>query len=207
MGSVDPRNRKYMAAMRRYLYDADFEDEDDRAEFDDWKLGWSLQDCSRDAPKQHNTTDCGVFTLLSIYLASRGVVLQRSTYTQEAVYDHRMRRSIALALMKANDTPPEGSVAHYFTRVPATQRGACASRSVRSKKRRRVESRVAVGSSKIRDQTSPQSETTAEKEIVNRKRTAKSLANSRKRKITIAQMLRQPPKRARKEDLVGNKQS
>ena len=118
-----------MAAMRRYLYDADFEDEDGRAEFDDWKLGWSLQDCSRDAPKQHNTTDCGVFTLLSIYLASRGVVLQRSTYTQEAMYDHQMRCSIALALMKANDTPPEELVAHYFTRVPATQRGACAPRS------------------------------------------------------------------------------
>ena len=205
MGSADPRNRKYLAAMRRYLYDADFENDEDRADFDDWKLGWSLQDRSRHAPKQQNGTDCGVFTLLSIYLASRGVALRRSTYTQEAVYDCRMRRSIALALMKANDTPPENSVANYFTRIPAPRRGACASRSARGRKRRRVESRVAVGSSRIRDPAPPQSETSPGKETLNKKRSAKSLANSRKRKITIAQMLRQPPKRARKEDLVGER--
>lgn len=110
MGSADPRNRKFMAAMRRYLYDADFEDEDEdsRADFDSWKLGWALQDCSWNAPKQHNITDCGMFTLLSIYSASRGVDLRRSSYTQEAVYDLRMRRSIALALMKANDLPQQG---------------------------------------------------------------------------------------------------
>ena len=207
MGSADPTNRKYLAAMRRYLYDADFENDEDRADFDDWKLGWSLHDRSRHAPKQQNGTDCGVFTLLSIYLASRGVVLQRSTYTQEAVYDCRMRRSIALALMKANDTPPENSVANYFTRIPAPHRGACASRSARSRKRRRVESRVAVGSSRIRDSAVHQSETSPGKETLNKKRSAKSLANSRKRKITIAQMLRQPPKRARKEDLVGERNS
>ena len=184
MGSVDPRNRKFMAAMRRYLYDANFddEDEDSRADFDSWKLGWAIQDCSRHAPKQRNTTDCGVFTLLSIYLASRGVDLRRSSYTQEAVYDLRMRRSIALALMKANDLPPAGSVAHYFTRVSMTQPGACASRSTRSRKRRRVESRVAVGSSKVRDDTSPRRESTVEEGRMNRKRTAKSLADSRKGK-------------------------
>ena len=34
MGSADPRNRKYLAAIRRYLYDADFENDEDRAEFD-----------------------------------------------------------------------------------------------------------------------------------------------------------------------------
>ena len=54
---------------------ANFEDEYSRADFDSWKLGWAIQDCSRNAPKQHNTTDCGVFTLLSIYLASRGIAL------------------------------------------------------------------------------------------------------------------------------------
>ena len=61
MGSANPRNRKFMAAMRRYLHDADFqdEDEDSRADFDSWKLGWAIQDCSWNAPKQHNTTDCG----------------------------------------------------------------------------------------------------------------------------------------------------
>ena len=116
-----------------------------------------------------------------------------------------MRRSIALALMKANDSPPAGSVAHYFTRVPVTQSGACASQPARSRKRRRVESRVVVGSSKVWDTASPQRETSEEDGSFNRKRSAKLLADSRKRKLTIAQMLRRPRKRARKEDSVGDK--
>ena len=49
MGSADPRNRKYMAAMRRYLYDANFKDKDDRAEFDNWKLGENTWIALKDA--------------------------------------------------------------------------------------------------------------------------------------------------------------
>ena len=143
MGSVVPSHRKYMAAMRRYLYDANLEDEDSRDDFDTWKHGWAIHNLTRDTPKQRNNTDCGVFTILLIYLGSRGVNLQRTTYTQEAVDTHRMRRSITLALMKVNDTPLEGSVAHYFTRVPATHRATGAARTSRNGKRRRVELRVA----------------------------------------------------------------
>ena len=119
--------------------------------------------------------------MLLIYLASRGVNLKRSTYTQEAVDTHRMRRSIALALMKANDTPPEGSVAHYFTRVPATHRANSAARKSWNGKRRRVESRVAVSSSNVRKSATFQSGSASEERVLNRKRTARLLADSRKR--------------------------
>ena len=204
MGSVVPNHRKYMAAMRRYLYDANLEDEDNREDFDTWKLGWAIRNLSRNAPKQRNNTDCGVFTMLSIYLASRGVNLKRSTYTQEAVDTHRMRRSIALVLMKANDTPPEGSVAHYFTRVPATHRANRAARKSRNGKRRRVESRVAVGSSNVKKSATCQSGSGSEARLLNKNRTARSLADGRKRRQTIEQMLKIPrSKQARIEKPVG----
>ena len=46
MGLVVPSHRKYMAAMRRYLYDANLEDEDSREDFDTWKLGWAIHNLS-----------------------------------------------------------------------------------------------------------------------------------------------------------------
>ena len=204
MGSVVPSHRKYMAAMRRYLYDANLEDEDSREDFDTWKHGWAIHNLTRDTPKQRNCTDCGVFTILSIYLSSRGVNLQRSTYTQDAVDTLRMRRSIALALMKANDTPPEGSVARHFARAPATNRATGAARKPRNRKRKRVESRVAVGSGNVTKPATPQSGTAGEESILNRKRSARSLADGRKRHRTVDQMLKIPRgKRARTEKSKG----
>ena len=204
MGLVDTRNRKYTAAIRRYLYDANLENEGSRGDFDTWKLGWALHDLSRYALKQRNNTDYGLFTILSIYLASRGVNLRRSTYTQEVVDTHCMRRSIALALMKSNDTPPEGLVAHYFTRVPATHRATGAARTSRNGKRRRVESRVVVGSSKVQSSATFQSGSESEARILNRKRTARLLADGRIRQRTMDQMLDIPwSKRARIKKSVG----
>ena len=46
MGSVDPTHRTYMAAMRKYLYDADLENEGSREDFDTWKLGWAIHNLS-----------------------------------------------------------------------------------------------------------------------------------------------------------------
>ena len=54
MRTVDPRNRKYLAAMRRYLYDTNLENEGSRGDFDTWKLSWAFHNISRHAPKQHN---------------------------------------------------------------------------------------------------------------------------------------------------------
>ena len=134
--------------------------------------------------------------------------LRRSTYTQEAVDTHRMRRSIALALMKANDTPPEGSVVHYFTRVLATHRATGAAQKSQNRKRRRVESRVTVGSSNMRKSATFQSGSASVERILNRKRTARLLADGKKRQQTMDQMLKIPrSKRARTEKPVGREVS
>ena len=58
--------------MRRYLYDEKFKgaDPDQRPDFETWKRTWKTKDRSSTSPRQHNGVDCGVFTLLSIYLLS-----------------------------------------------------------------------------------------------------------------------------------------
>ena len=104
-GAPNPRNNKYMWAMRRFLYDMKFKDTtiDSRPDFEEWKHSWATRDKTRYFPKQGNDDDCGVFTILSIYLISRGVQLQRTTYDQQSVIDRKLRRMIAHSLMKCNE--------------------------------------------------------------------------------------------------------
>ena len=84
---LKPANRQYMEDMRRYMYDELTAGipEGQRPSYNVWKREWSYQDKSRDSPKQQNGNDCGVFTLLSIYLLSRGVVLSEASYDQRAI--------------------------------------------------------------------------------------------------------------------------
>ena len=72
-GTANPSHRKYLWAMRRYLYDEKFKDvaPDQRPDFDQWKTTWAIRDMSSSSPRQTNGDDCGVFTILSIYLLSR----------------------------------------------------------------------------------------------------------------------------------------
>ena len=155
------------------------------------KLNWELKNRSLHSPTQGNGYDCGVYTMLSIYLLSRGVVLSRSTYDQHIVTHQQLRRSIASALMKANDLAPEGSVLGYMPR-----QGNTAGSRPRRRKRKRTESRVVVGEGKLQKQsdgpTRPPA-STADK-LLNKKRSAKSVSSTYKRKLTIAQLLLKPPK-------------
>ena len=64
---------------------------------------------------QENDDDCGVFTILSIYLISRGVRLQRSSYNQNIVTNRKLRRCIALALMKCNEISASGALDDFVT--------------------------------------------------------------------------------------------
>ena len=91
-----------------YLYKEKFKDValDDRPDFDVWKHTWSTQDKSRDSPKQENTFDCGTFVMISIYLISRGVRLQRSSYTQNGVTRQELRCSIAYVISQDNELLP-----------------------------------------------------------------------------------------------------
>ena len=86
-GMANPNNRRYLWALRRYLYDEKFKDIaiDQRPDFEQWKTTWAIRDMSSSLPRQLNGDDCGVFTILSIYLLSRGVQLSCSSYTQSCV--------------------------------------------------------------------------------------------------------------------------
>ena len=79
---------RHLRALRQYLYDKEFKDvtTDQRPDFDELKLYWSTQDKGSCSPKQRNRHGCGVVTVLSIYLLSRGVQLQlfHSSYSQIA---------------------------------------------------------------------------------------------------------------------------
>ena len=79
--------QKYLWAMRSYLYNKEFKDIVPEAcpNFDNWKRTWEIQDKSRDLPRQENTYICGLITMILIYLMSRGVQLQRSSYDQFGV--------------------------------------------------------------------------------------------------------------------------
>ena len=81
-GYVKPGNRQYLQDMRQYLYDELTKNiqQDRKPPFEVWRQGWRAVDKSREAPKQLNDYDCGMFTLLTIYLNSRGVPISRLMY-------------------------------------------------------------------------------------------------------------------------------
>jgi len=192
-----PVHTKYLLAIKKYLYDEEFKRTlvNDRPPFRVWKRNWDAQNRSGHSPTQGNGDDCGVFTLLSIYLLSRGVQISSSTYDQHIVTHHMLRHNIASALMKASDITPAGSVASIWTRSRRTTNS-----SAGLKKRKREESRVALGKSKIRkDLKLPHnSKTKSKASLINRKRSAKSLSDTPSPRLSIAQLLMQPPKKPRK---------
>ena len=196
-GAPNPRNNKYMWAMRRFLYDMKYKGStiDSRPNFEEWKHSWATRDMTRYSPKQGNDDDCGVFTILSIYLISRGVQLQRTTYDQQSVIDRKLRRMIAHSLMKCNEWPDPGEVDSMIV----SERHSTTTAS-RHRKRRKSESRLTVGKSKVQKGYTGlfQSPLNREKSLDNRKRSAKSLTDAQPTQRTITQMLMQPPKRARK---------
>ena len=78
----NPENRKYMETVRQFLYDELRNDTPvgERPDYDEWKKEWKYSNRSQNAPRQINTYDCGIFTLVSMYLLSRGLEISSSTY-------------------------------------------------------------------------------------------------------------------------------
>ena len=195
--------------MRRYLYDEKYKDVafDQRPDFEQWKTTWAIRDMSSTSPRQTNGDDCGVFTILSIYLLSRGVQLSRSSYTQACVVSRQLRRSIAFALLQANERAPSSSVWNLLGAPPgapppegiARKRRARIAAARENKKRRR-KCRAPPGGKKV---TAPVSSQQPQHQppkdtLTNRKRKAKSLTDNPQSQLTIMQALCQPKKRARK---------
>ena len=162
---------------------------------------------SSSSPRQLNGNDCGVFTILSIYLQSRGVQLSRSSYSQLCVTMRQLRRSIAFALLQANEQAPSSSVRNLLGASPAVPLPEGISRkrqagiaAARAKKKRRRKCRAPLGSAKATAPTSGQQlqNQPPQDTLTNRKRKAKSLTDNTHSHLTIMQALHQPKKRARK---------
>ena len=84
--------------------------EDQRLSYDAWKREWAYKDKSWQAPAQENTYNCGVFTIVSIYLLSRGLELASTTYNQQAIYSRKVLVGIThIILLKNQLQPRKGS--------------------------------------------------------------------------------------------------
>ena len=196
-GSPDHQYQKYLWVMRSYLYDKEFKDvvPEARPNFDDWKRTWKTQDKSRDSPRQENMYDCRLFTMISIYLMSRGVQLQRSSYDQFGVSSRQLRQTIAFVLVQANEPSPTVSVAPHIT---SRQRVTAAQAYFKRKQRR--ESWMVPGGKKAGTDAGPTLRflCTTHKPLVNRKRRAKSLTDRHHTQLTLYQSLGRHSKKAQK---------
>ena len=134
--------------------------------------------------------------MISIYLISRGVRLQRSSYTQNGVTKRELRRSIAYVISQANELLPTVSVArHLITRRQAT------TTRVKAKRKQRKESRKVPGSKKARTDEGPNLKfiCSTHKPLVNKKRGAKSLTDRHPTQLTLNQVFSRRSKNAQKK--------
>ena len=141
------------------------------------------------------------------YLLSRGVQLSRSSYSQSCVVTRQLRRSIAFALLQANERAPSSSVRNLLGAPPGAPPPEGISRkrqagiaAARAKKKRRRTCRVIPGGAKATAPVSSQQpQHQPPRDTLNdRKRKAKSLTDNPQSQLTIMQALCQPRKRARK---------
>ena len=95
------RNRVYLRAMKQYLYlltvNGEGEGED---AMNEWAAEWAFSDASTRSPVQTNGYDCGVFTIVSMYLLSQGHVLTPGSYSQATVASARIRMNIASMMQR-----------------------------------------------------------------------------------------------------------
>ena len=199
-GYVKPSNRQYLHDMKQYLYDELTKNlpQDSRPTFEVWRRRWRAVDKSREAPKQLNTYDCGMFTLLTIYLNSRGVPISRLMYDQHCVDAQRLRRSIAFLLIRDNELLTASSIMQHTTRI-RTSSGVA--KGLRHNKRRQNQQQMVTGGKKIRIDNGgsfvpPEAQRSQSQ---SKKRSAKSLADSDPSQPTIEQCLKLPKKKAKRK--------
>ena len=141
-----PANRQYMEDMRKYLHMElnKHLPEGQRPGYAEWKRAWKCRDRSARAPQQENTYDCGVFTIVSAYLISRGMELTSETYNQRAIYSRKVRIGLAHILLSLSQSSEERTT--FMAQLDATRRrrraAVRAAAANSSKRRRRNDSRI-----------------------------------------------------------------
>ena len=73
------------------------------------KKEWSYSNRSQNIPRQTNTYDCSMFTLVSIYLLSRGLELSPLVCNQQSISRKKVRPSIAHLILQKNQMQKEAT--------------------------------------------------------------------------------------------------
>ena len=209
-GRRDHTNRRYMEDMRRFLHRELHKvnqgqngrtvmvelPEDQRPPYDVWKREWTYKDMSRQAPAQENTYDCGVFTIVSIYLLSRGLELASTTYNQRAIYSRKVREGIAHIILSRNQRQT-GEGSSPSTVLGTTRRRPVAARDGQ-KRRRRSDSRMVPSGTRQLAALLTSHGNAAPSTHPSNKRSAASLAEERGSGNPTSQRLVPPAKKRKK---------
>ena len=169
-------NSVYLQHLLRYLYDEYASSEVDPTDFGTWAHGWTTEDRSRDSPRQENSYDCGVFSLLTIALLAQGVRVTSSTYSQLDIYRSSTRRRLAFLALSAgrqSDVPHAGTITQFVRR----RRPPTATRPTKhfsSKSDRLIPSKVKVTKHRLKHKFCPKHQS----RLLNIKRTPKSVAET-----------------------------
>ena len=202
-------NNTYLTHALHYLYD-DYTATSSGATlpFNMWHQPWTTEDRSDNSPRQGNSYDCGIFTLVSIALLAQGVRLNKQTYSQSIIYGLATRRRIAyiiwssgrndsgthsrgiIGFLRTPDAPPDPVQLTPTTLSPKTgKRGYI-------KKRQRVakgSSTTAKHSFRYSHIVSPYNK------LLNPKRSAKSLSTAGVKKLMPSE--RKIPRKRRKRQM------
>ena len=187
-------NGVYLQHLLRYLYDEYASGEMDPTAFGTWAHDWTTEDRSRDSPRQENSYDCGVFSLLTIALLAQGVRVTSSTYSQLDVYRSSTRRRLAfLALFagRQSDAPHAGRITPFVRR----RRPPTAPRPTKHfshKHDRLIPSKVRVTKHKLKHQYCQKHQS----RLLNIKRTPKSIADPTPSIIAWKKLMSTPKRKA-----------
>ena len=189
-------NKKYLTAMMKYIYDELHKDtlESRRPSYRAWRREWKALDLSRNSPKQLNTHDCGLFTMLTIYLNSRGVDIKRTMYDQHCVDNQKLRGAVASLFVRDDEMAARSSLIAFLP-------GHAPERARRRKRKpgdtQHKTGGAASGEKRKKARTGDTSQTPKDKS--SKKRTAKSLAEDGRRQLTLDQMMLVPARRAKRK--------
>ena len=186
---------------------------DDSPPFEDWTRGWSTTDESNDSPRQTNGYDCGVFTLLTMYLLMQGVTITSSTYTQNTVYHKDVRRRLAYRIWLSSSVPrpptgltdwlqdPHGTPLGPGRQATAKAKAAAPpalQTTAKKRRKRKSDHSITLGRTRVRRQVTFTIMTgTRDTPLENRKRSAASLAEENRLAETTQ---RQLPEKKRKRN-------
>ena len=186
--------------MRQFIYNEVHKDTpvEERSPYADWKRIRKCSDRSMNAPRQRNNDDCGIFTLVSIYLLSKGMELTSMTYDQNTIYRRKVRLSITHIILQRNQIPP-GETTLPPRAAGASRRRPTTSAQSKKRSRRGNESRMTSTGTGIRPVLTGHNDDINARRNPISKRTAESLAEDSLHGTSSTQRNLPPAKKRKKK--------